>query len=143
MSSHFVFFFFFLMIRRPPRSTRTDTLFPYTTLFRSPPERANGRYPSSSSTIRSRRDSWAVSAPLLPTLASSSRRVTRPTVFKYRPRPPYRPPSAAIPLARRDFPVLVPPTRPQLYLAARNAPPSPARTSPSLCACTSHRKVST
>src|SRR3546814_2212496 len=25
------------MIRRPPRSTRTDTLFPYTTLFRSPP----------------------------------------------------------------------------------------------------------
>src|SRR3546814_3393721 len=31
---HF-FLFFFLMIRRPPRSTRTDTLFPYTTLFRS------------------------------------------------------------------------------------------------------------
>src|SRR3546814_10491390 len=31
----YVCFFFFLMIRRPPRSTRTDTLFPYTTLFRS------------------------------------------------------------------------------------------------------------
>src|SRR3546814_14816611 len=37
------------MIRRPPRSTRTDTLFPYTTLFRSPqaatpwPERGGGR----------------------------------------------------------------------------------------------------
>src|SRR3546814_2283923 len=30
--------FFFLMIPRPPRSTRTDTLFPYTTLFRSPPD---------------------------------------------------------------------------------------------------------
>src|SRR3546814_4090854 len=29
------FVFFFLRIRRPPRSTRTDTLFPYTTLFRS------------------------------------------------------------------------------------------------------------
>src|SRR3546814_9545348 len=28
---------FFLMIRRPPRSTRTDKLFPYTTLFRSQP----------------------------------------------------------------------------------------------------------
>src|SRR3546814_20293818 len=28
-------YFFFLRIRRPPRSTRTDTLFPYTTLFRS------------------------------------------------------------------------------------------------------------
>src|SRR3546814_20953559 len=31
----FLSLFFFLMIRRPPRSTRTDTLFPYTTLFRS------------------------------------------------------------------------------------------------------------
>src|SRR3546814_4937925 len=30
-----LFCFIFLMIRRPPRSTRTDTLFPYTTLFRS------------------------------------------------------------------------------------------------------------
>src|SRR3546814_6813195 len=33
-------FFFFLIIRRPPRSTRTDTLFPYTTLFRSGPPAA-------------------------------------------------------------------------------------------------------
>src|SRR3546814_8788617 len=33
----YLLFFFFLMIRRPPRSTRTDTLFPYTTLFRSYP----------------------------------------------------------------------------------------------------------
>src|SRR3546814_4656226 len=32
---HYDSWFFFLMIRRPPRSTRTDTLFPYTTLFRS------------------------------------------------------------------------------------------------------------
>src|SRR3546814_20598900 len=30
-----MFSFFFLMIRRPPRSTRTDTLFPYRTFFRS------------------------------------------------------------------------------------------------------------
>src|SRR5881409_4218167 len=30
-----IYFFFFLMIRRPPRSTRETTLFPYTTLFRS------------------------------------------------------------------------------------------------------------
>src|SRR3546814_12564531 len=36
MDFFFCLFFFFLMIRRPPRSTRTDTLFPYTTLFRSP-----------------------------------------------------------------------------------------------------------
>src|SRR3546814_3480844 len=34
----YCYIFFFLMIRRPPRSTRTDTLFPYTTLFRSPRE---------------------------------------------------------------------------------------------------------
>src|SRR3546814_15052095 len=34
-SCSLLFFFFFLMIRRPPRSTLTDTLFPYTTLFRS------------------------------------------------------------------------------------------------------------
>src|SRR3546814_16150250 len=34
---------FFLMIRRPPRSTRTDTLFPYTTLFRSCRRRGAGR----------------------------------------------------------------------------------------------------
>src|SRR3546814_19952303 len=33
--SVYVVLFCFLMIRRPPRSTRTDTLFPYTTLFRS------------------------------------------------------------------------------------------------------------
>src|SRR3546814_343953 len=31
----YLYCIFFLMIRRPPRSTRTDTLFPYTTLFRS------------------------------------------------------------------------------------------------------------
>src|SRR3546814_7608480 len=30
---------FVLMVRRPPRSTRTDTLFPYTTLFRSEPDK--------------------------------------------------------------------------------------------------------
>src|SRR3546814_15096249 len=36
LTSCFLFiYFFFLMIRRPPRSTRTDPLFPYPTLFRS------------------------------------------------------------------------------------------------------------
>src|SRR3546814_8685017 len=38
-------FYFFLRIRRPPRSTRTDTLLPYTTLFRS---RGYGRWSSPS-----------------------------------------------------------------------------------------------
>src|SRR3546814_674668 len=49
LHSHYLYVFsliFFLMIRRPPRSTRTDTLFPYTTLFRSPYffHPARGRY---------------------------------------------------------------------------------------------------
>src|SRR3546814_4730937 len=41
----YLLFFFFLMIRRPPRSTRTDTLFPYTTLFRSRRDRGSRRSP--------------------------------------------------------------------------------------------------
>src|SRR3546814_15308424 len=51
--------FFFLMIRRPPRSTRTDTLFPYTTLFRSvpPKPRLGGRQ------IRAARQSFAPRSP--------------------------------------------------------------------------------
>src|SRR3546814_1910039 len=39
------------MIRRPPRATRTDTLFPYTTLFRSPS--CNSRLPSGSGSPKS------------------------------------------------------------------------------------------
>src|SRR3546814_2594765 len=48
-SSVYVFahLFFFLMIRRPPRSTRTDTLFPYTTLFRSAIIQHRNRYTTS------------------------------------------------------------------------------------------------
>src|SRR3546814_13333941 len=38
-----MFIRFFLMIRRPPRSTRTDTPFPYTTLFRSSDQSAGSR----------------------------------------------------------------------------------------------------
>src|SRR3546814_16918127 len=42
LCSYVTFMCFFLMIRRPPRSTRTDTLFPYTTLFRSIEPSARG-----------------------------------------------------------------------------------------------------
>src|SRR3546814_19429932 len=35
LSCYFMTYFFFLMLRRPPRATRTDTLFPYTTPFLS------------------------------------------------------------------------------------------------------------
>src|SRR3546814_15402484 len=44
----------FLKLRRPPRSTRTDTLFPYTTLFRS---RRGGRAPRGGDRRRNRRGS--------------------------------------------------------------------------------------
>src|SRR3546814_4406587 len=40
------------MIRRPPRSTRTDTLFPYTTLFRSPDAKKSWRAPTTQATSR-------------------------------------------------------------------------------------------
>src|SRR3546814_9967553 len=47
-----MFFVFFLMIRRPPRSTRTDTLFPYTTLFRSPDPRSGAPPPVRRRSVR-------------------------------------------------------------------------------------------
>src|SRR3546814_4616284 len=47
------------MIRRPPRSTRTDTLFPYTTLFRSARRRC-ARRPSGRCPVRSRARSGGV-----------------------------------------------------------------------------------
>src|SRR3546814_9590590 len=46
------------MIRRPPRSTRTDTLFPYTTLFRSPAEPLDGAISTVSCHSR-----WRVAVP--------------------------------------------------------------------------------
>src|SRR3546814_14853749 len=55
---------FFVMIRRPPRSTRTDTLFPYTTLFRSTVERI-GTSPMfrmarrNAGSLRQRRHGWS------------------------------------------------------------------------------------
>src|SRR3546814_7443170 len=60
---YFLILFFFLMIRRPPRSTRTDTLFPYTTLFRSrtrQPRRPEGRRPPGVLCLRGHPDDGAV-----------------------------------------------------------------------------------
>src|SRR3546814_16745794 len=56
------FMFFFLMIRRPPRVTRTDTLFPYTTLFRSKPPRQKPRRSGAHNIWSSvARQAWAIS----------------------------------------------------------------------------------
>src|SRR3546814_13818478 len=50
MSSHSSVFF--LMILRPPRSTRTDTLFPYATLFRSHPHPVQRAFPGKQPELR-------------------------------------------------------------------------------------------
>src|SRR3546814_13198619 len=63
MSCCVFIFFFFLMIRRPPRSTRTDTLFPYTTLFRSLTNVALARLPPFVELRAPRRASWRRLAP--------------------------------------------------------------------------------
>src|SRR3546814_4391007 len=54
--------FFFLMVRRPPRSTRTDTLFPYPTLFRSGMLR--GRKDTRAPMVYALAGYWAVGAPV-------------------------------------------------------------------------------
>src|SRR3546814_19971427 len=48
----------FLMILRPPRSTRTDTLFPYTTLFRSILDARKGCEALRIIPLFAKRDSW-------------------------------------------------------------------------------------
>src|SRR3546814_10624083 len=50
------------MIRRPPRSTRTDTLFPYTTLFRSPAAKYASLLPSKANLPMQRLSTLALSA---------------------------------------------------------------------------------
>src|SRR3546814_6594485 len=72
-------FCLFVMIRRPPRSTRTDTLFPYTTLFRSDCSTETDAHSRGSSNGQGMRRSRALvpSTRLQPTSASSSVATTR------------------------------------------------------------------
>src|SRR3546814_3813176 len=69
--------FFFLMIRRPPRSTRTDTLFPYTTLFRSPRSRPPGSSSIAAAAASARRP-W-------PDILSRARRTGGRALFEEMP----------------------------------------------------------
>src|SRR3546814_9630680 len=84
------------MIRRPPRSTRTDTLFPYTTLFRSP------------GTSDAARRLFAASGPIRGTLADAyfrQRGIILPadiSALRYHPRCFYRAPSG-----RQEWPALI------------------------------------
>src|SRR3546814_10451586 len=67
------------MIRRPPRSTRTDTLFPYTTLFRSTRRYPGGRRRRIRAQSGRRTDSWSTrtSRERRPTTRSSTRATVR------------------------------------------------------------------
>src|SRR3546814_15007490 len=75
---YLLLYFFFLMIRRPPRSTRTDTLFPYTTLFRSrqPDARSRCRAHAPQISVLRNRDR-AVIARSVATKQSRDRKSTR------------------------------------------------------------------
>src|SRR3546814_9392935 len=75
------------MIRRPPRSTRTDTLFPYTTLFRSPI--VWHRVPAAAE-----RRTWAVRAPAASSPGPPRQRLLLRRGFPCRPPPPPGPRSA-------------------------------------------------
>src|SRR3546814_698581 len=74
----FLLFIFFLMIRRPPRSTRTATLFPYTTLFRSPRIRLRFLCEGGSCAKKLRKNRWQTpSRPVAPRpWTSGARRVS-------------------------------------------------------------------
>src|SRR3546814_4379165 len=80
------------MIRRPPRSTRTDTLFPYTTLFRS--RASNAVYAGGSSTVA------ATPVAAVGGLTSSSNYATGTTLLPYSI--PVQDPFAGLPTPTRS-----------------------------------------
>src|SRR3546814_10491945 len=82
------------MIRRPPRSTRTDTLFPYTTLFRSRADR--GRQPQRSRTPGRRRRARGVGRRNPRRRLGPDRRALPPDRAPHRKRPATR--AAGLPL---------------------------------------------
>src|SRR3546814_11577064 len=73
------YYLFFLMIRRPPRSTRTDTLFPYTPLFRSAAalRRLSGRVRGLEHGVLDRRDDLLRRDPVLRLRGHLDRKSTR------------------------------------------------------------------
>src|SRR3546814_5110906 len=65
------------MILRPPRSTRTDTLFPYTTLFRSLGDDTALPSPGRTERQAARYSGWSRSAPSPPQFRKPARRACR------------------------------------------------------------------
>src|SRR3546814_20178097 len=128
--------FFFLMIRRPPRSTRTDTLFPYTTLFRS--RKDGSLYRSHLQARPSRRRRPVAQEPdACVGLQVQAGTETRPP---RRDQPPSRPAVRLRPPAASEAPGPAPlrPARPPLpqLLQARPAPAAHHRRAPAAVAHT-------
>src|SRR3546814_13680181 len=99
------------MIRRPPRSTRTDTLFPYTTLFRS--QRFRGARAAAAADIR--HDHVVALVPFPPAARARERR----------PVAPDRDPHLQRRRAAEDVPHVFPPADPRGASPAAGAPPEP------------------
>src|SRR3546814_12327191 len=114
------------MIRRPPRSTRTDTLFPYTTLFRSPCEccriRGNRCARGHNAAIHPSHARPRELGPTGPSPIPPSRPHPDPTRAAPRPPPPPPPHSAPTPPA--------PPPPPRLPSPPPHRPPPPPATRP-------------
>src|SRR3546814_19186608 len=90
------------MIRRPPRSTRTDTLFPYTTLFRSGDEQpGESEPPAHCPPLVAARQKGAHPAAFV---QRDNRRHRREAQLKARPRQRFGPPDEHEQRARRDEP---------------------------------------
>src|SRR3546814_1173634 len=113
--SSFGFVFFLLIIRRPPRSTRTDTLFPYTTLFRSVPDPGISACPASRAHCRRHRRS------------SSPRTIGHPTDLQEPPDPARNPHRRRSHTFRSNAPVPAHPSENRSPRLPETAAPMPLR----------------
>src|SRR3546814_11111846 len=96
---------FFLMIRRPPRSTRTDTLFPYTTLFRSDRETSRKRWQTSRPCLTGDyelKKAWPASGPVHANSAPGPANSIIPGLQSYRSLRRGRSPDGTAALSPRD-----------------------------------------
>src|SRR3546814_16393484 len=119
--------FSFLMIRRPPRSTRTDTLFPYTTLVRSRPAQSSDRdRPAPAAAHRTRRSTAppAPHRPAMPPPTRASAQVPRRSSASPFPQSPDRKPKPGVGRA--------PCRSPQPFAKPAPPPPHPSHSPPDL-----------
>src|SRR3546814_12021320 len=116
-----LYYLFFLMIRRPPRSTRTDTLFPYTTLFRSTGT-AFGYQPATVSTSDAQSSRLSpVATSISPTTVSASRTPAKSSLASSRQRRSV----TSTPPRSSDRGSPVPPTTTVQHMLPRSLPTAP------------------